>query len=174
MRDPLASVRCVTALAARKPHGSRTKYRGGCRCLPCKAANADYQRQRSFKAAVGSGNPLVSAQLVRKHLARLSDFGIGYRAVHEACGVSSSSLSRISAGRKTLLRRRSEERVLNVRAVNAGTAWTLIDLIRAEGFSMGAILDRLNCTELRAVPRRSSITNVTAAKVDRLFRRLAA
>lgn len=28
------------------PHGTRTTYRTGCRCLPCKAANAIYEHTR--------------------------------------------------------------------------------------------------------------------------------
>jgi hypothetical protein len=40
------------------PHGDRRRYQLGCRCVPCKAANAAYRRER-YALTNGEANPVV-------------------------------------------------------------------------------------------------------------------
>jgi lambda repressor-like predicted transcriptional regulator len=70
-----------------------------CRCLPCRAANADRAAQRAKHHAYGRPAPRVPAGPTRTHLAVLSDAGIGMRRVSELTGLSRTTLQTILRGR---------------------------------------------------------------------------
>lgn len=42
-------------------HGERVTYRRGCRCLPCRSANAAYERKR--REARAAGKPLLGSRV---------------------------------------------------------------------------------------------------------------
>lgn len=94
-------------------HGTRARYVAlKCRCHPCRAANAAYQRTRASQP----GNPLVPADKAREHLAALSAQGVGRHAVQAASDVSGSVLADIISGAKPRIRAETERRILEVDA----------------------------------------------------------
>lgn len=54
MRPP--SLAPAHVLAATKQHGTRIRYMGGCRCLPCRAANSRYECERQARRNLGLAN----------------------------------------------------------------------------------------------------------------------
>ena len=56
-----STLRSAVELAAGKPHGTRIRYVGGCRCLPCRAANSRYESERQAARKLGDWNGLVDA-----------------------------------------------------------------------------------------------------------------
>lgn len=70
-----------------------------CRCLPCRAANADRAAKRAKRSAYGRPAPRVPAGPTRAHLILLSDNGIGMRRVSELTGLSRTTLQTILRGR---------------------------------------------------------------------------
>lgn len=70
-------------------HGHRTTYQDGCRCVPCKAANAQYQRalyalRQQGKAPMGS---FVDAGTVRKLVKGMLIEGFTFAEIARRLGV---------------------------------------------------------------------------------------
>ncbi len=171
LRDPVG-------LAADKPHGTRTKYKAGCRCLPCRAANARYESERSRARAAGDWNGLVSATAARKHIFRLSKQGVGRAAIAAASDIAPSIISRIKSGESTQIRKRTEDKLLAVsgRAVSDGAlvrarpTWRQINALLSEGFTKVELARRLKYKGLSLQLGKKWIRARNAARVDRLFR----
>lgn len=74
-----------------------------CRCEPCTRASTerkrDQARRRSARAWSGEPDSWVDGDIVRGHLHRLADAGIGYKTVADAAGLSASTLTSILYGR---------------------------------------------------------------------------
>ena len=129
-------------LGKRFPHGSRNRYLGGCRCLPCRAANSRYESIRMKLRRAGLANGIVSAAKTRKKLKRLSRAGVGFRQVAKVSGVASCILGAIVAGRQHRVRQETERRVMKVRAtdkaagttVDATETWEHINWLLANGW----------------------------------------
>ena len=66
----------------------------GCRCDPCRRANAAYERARKRRAAP----PYVDATEAREHVAWLAAHGVGLKRVAEKSGVSHGTLSKLVYG----------------------------------------------------------------------------
>lgn len=49
---------------AEEPHGTRHRYLGGCRCLPCRAANSRYSCERAAAQRAGDCRGFVPTTLV--------------------------------------------------------------------------------------------------------------
>jgi hypothetical protein len=100
-------------------NGSHGKYSKGCRCEPCTVAHRIYCRNRKrLKTQEEYGfivleDNYVDAKEARDHLKFLSKNNIGLDYVSKKTGVSKSSLERIKAGQKKVLRK-NEEKILAI------------------------------------------------------------
>lgn len=125
--------------------------KGGCRCEPCRQANAAYERQRSRRTAP----PYVAADRARQHLAALSDQGIGLKTVARLSGVSHGALSKLVYGDRTRgrgpskrIRPATEKAILGVTGAqvdgrhhthDADDYRDLLDLLAGRGWTTTAI-----------------------------------
>lgn len=180
--SPLAErgLRPPAELAADKPHGTRLRYVGGCRCFRCRRANSDYERERKAARAAGDWNGLVSAERAREHLRSLSKRGVGKRAVAAASDVCMTVLQDIRTGRKAQIRARTERKILAVtrdmasdRALVApGRTFRLIDQLLEEGFTKAELARRLGYRNGALQFRRHRMTARNVARIERLHRSL--
>jgi hypothetical protein len=175
----MGGLRPASELAADKPHGTRIKYRGGCKCMLCRAANSSYETERAALRRQGLSNGIVSAKRARTHILKLSDTGVGRRAIGKAAGVRATTIKGIRDGVKKRIRKDTERKILAVsfeRAarpktfVSAGPAWELIDiLIEEHGYSKAQIAARLGYKTANLQLNKKQITVANAVKVQRLF-----
>ncbi|HVB99020.1 MAG TPA: hypothetical protein VNJ12_06765 [Candidatus Dormibacteraeota bacterium] len=176
----LLHMKPITLLAEAKPHGTRVKYLGGCRCLPCRAANAGYECRRVRARRSGDWNGLIPAGRARQHLLALSRAGVGRRTVADIAGVPQSLLHRIRTGRRRRIRARTARRILLVsrtamndaRLVPAGRAWRMIDRLVEEGFTRAEIARRLGYRSRALQLNRARITARSLVRVERFYRRM--
>jgi hypothetical protein len=167
-------------LAPRKPHGTRVRYLGGCRCLPCRAANSRYSAERDRLNREGQGNPIVPADRARAHILQLSRQGVGYKAVASTAGVNKGIVLGIRTGTRTNLRKQSEARILAVDAqclsdaavVPAAPTWSLIRELLDEGFTKQELARRLGYTSPQLQFKRDTITARNASRVERFYRQI--
>lgn len=161
-------------------HGTRLKYKAGCRCLPCRAANARYEATRTKGRDTGGQNSLVSAEAARQHILKLSMQGVGRRALAAASDVAEKVIANIRSGKQLNIRRNTEERLLAINnqapsdgaLVRANVAWRQIRRLLAEGFSKAELARRLGYQSPSLQFGKTRIRARTAAQVDRLFRML--
>jgi len=129
-------------LGPRHPHGTRIRYMGGCRCLPCRAANARYATECRVRCEAGESNEIVSAASARKHLEALGAMGVGYKTVARVARVSRTVAAKIRFGHRAHCRRQVRDRILEVGRwaiadgahVDARPTWKRIEEIRAAGW----------------------------------------
>jgi len=160
---------------ATKPHGCRQRYVAGCRCVPCRAANSRYEISRLRAKRNGDWNGLVSADIARAHLRKLSTLGIGRHSVAHASGVSDGVLWLIWSGLRKRIRARTERRLLAVdqgaRAggsiVPADGVWRAIADLLKRGFSKVQIAEWIGNKRALQINRRR-VTAATAMKVERM------
>jgi hypothetical protein len=123
-------------------------------------------------------NGLVSAEKARAHLRRLSRAGIGINAVAAASDLPRSTLAEIRAGRKDLVRARTERKILAVDAscrsdssfVSAARTWRLIRLLLEEGFTKKELARRMGFAAPAIQFRKTRVLARTEQRVKRLFR----
>lgn len=103
-------------MSARVPqHGTLTEYTTyGCRCLPCRLANAEYQRQWQAERRAG-GRRLTNAAPCREHLRVLLDSGMTLWSIAAACGLSDAALSKVISGKSRRVRWSSHHAIMGVR-----------------------------------------------------------
>jgi len=144
--------------------GTRSTYQRGCRCLPCRAAHADYHRARRRATPVG----LVSAAAAMAHLAHLAGLGVGYRQAARLSGLNVREIQRVRSGARDVIRRETEARILAIRPVlapgqrvSAWPTWRLIHSLEAEGFTLGSLARRLGLqsAQLQFDHRRVTVRN---------------
>lgn len=165
-------------LAENKPHGTREKYKAGCRCLPCRAANARYAAARASARASGNWNGLVPAEPARKHILKLSKQGVGRRAIAAASDVAEKVIARIRSGAQSNVRKNTEDRILAVSnqapsdgaLIRAAATWKQIRTLRADGFTKAELARRLGYRFPSLQIGKIRIRARTAARIDRLFR----
>ena len=168
---------------ARREHGTRLRYLGGCRCLPCRASNARYEQARAAARRRGRGNPIVDAGEAQRHIRWLARQGIGYRAVAKAAGVARTVVADIKSGKKARCRALTVRAILKVgedataphALVDAGPTRRLIAELLREGFTKRQLARRFGLkSSALQFPLRGSekITARNAAKVRRLWRYL--
>lgn len=104
-------------------HGTRRRYRQGCRQECCRAAMRAYDKRYALARARGLSS-MVDAAPVRAHVLWLAAYGIGTEAVSRAAGVHREVVKRLvhgtpSQGREPSqrLRRSNAERLLAVQRV---------------------------------------------------------
>jgi len=90
------------------PHGTRSRYGAGCRCIPCTDANTAYQHDRKASPR----RRLVYVGAARAHLRGLRDQGISVEAIARLTGCDEVNLRRILNGQRERIQRRVEERIL--------------------------------------------------------------
>lgn len=101
-------------------HGQRGTYARGCRCDACRAANTAYERARAVARATGEWNGLVPAEVAQQHLLKLSEAGVGRRAVAAATDIAESILFAIRSGTKQKIRAATARKILAVDLSCAG------------------------------------------------------
>ena len=170
-------LRSAAELAADKPHGTRVKYQGGCRCLVCRSANSKYESERIAARKAGDWNGIVDAGKARQHILKLSKAGVGYRAIADVSGVAKSNLNLIRSGAKKKIRKDTETRILAVSAkavsggalIPAGRTWQRINHLLKEGFTKTELAKRLGHKSPNLQIRKKFITAKTAANIQRLY-----
>lgn len=168
------------SLGARRPHGTRIRYIGGCRCLPCRSANSLYETQRAARKRAGRGNQLLPAGRARSHLSTLSRNHFGRRAISRISGVSQALLCRIRTGKQRVIRKDTERRILAVcvqhasghMLVKAAPTWKLLGRLMKEGFSKAELARRIGVSRLR--PVKTWTTAATAARVRAFYNKISA
>lgn len=176
-----AGLRSASELAKAKPHGTRIKYLGGCKCLLCRAANANYQKQRDAAKRRGESNGLIDASEVRRHLLDLSDRGIGRDTIADIVGVCVTSVELWRSGKRKNIRALTARKILAIsqkalltdaQLIPAKKTWTLINWMLGEGFTKGEIARRLGYKTRALQLNRRVITARNAQKVEQLYNRL--
>lgn len=170
----------AAALGATKPHGTRIRYIAGCRCVPCRAANSRYESGRLRARRNGDWNGLVPAARAKKHLRALTRVGVGRRSVAEASDVGETVIAEIRSGAKKQIRARTERRILSVTkdavagaaCIPADRTWVLINRMLREGFTRGALAQRIGRkTPALQIGKRRVLAR-TAMEVERFYERI--
>lgn len=128
------------------PHGTRPRYRSGCKCLPCRSANADYARTlrypESDELASAGQQGTVDATPARDYLAQLQRLGVGYRRAALLADLSPQAVLDIRSGRRARIRPETSAAILSVRpslahgqVVSSQQTFKLLDSLRREGFA---------------------------------------
>lgn len=175
-------LRPASELAANKPHGSRMRYIGGCRCDDCRAANTAYERERAVARKSGDWNGFVPSDKARAHILRLSAQGVGRRAIADASDVALSIVGRIRNGERPTIRARTERRILAVTVemaadnatIDARDTWKLIRELLKAGFTKLRLARELGQQGSGLQLGRKRITARNAYQVQRLHARLMA
>lgn len=163
-------------------HGTRPRYRTGCRCVACRAANARFRQRCRLARRGGGGDRLVSSERSREHLRRLSSAGVGRIAVAEASTLGESTLKDIRTGKRPLIRQSTEALILSVdrnaarkgAQVDAARAWAQINELLAEGFNRAHLALRLGMRTPKLQFRRSRMTQANVDRVDAFYRMVMA
>lgn len=172
--------RLVRSSSAR-PHGTRARYLGGCKCMLCRAANSRYSVARQAEVDAGNRNDLVSSASARRHIRELGKQGVGYKSVAAAASVATSIVMKILNGIRTQIRLATEQRILAVdnsaiadhALIPASPTWKILDALVAEGYTKRQIAKWLGVGNSIQF-RRDWITAKSAAKVERMARLLNA
>jgi hypothetical protein len=175
-----SDLRSAAELAATKPHGTRMKYLGGCRCRPCRAANSRYSCWREAERREGRGAGLVDAKKARRHILKLAERGIGYKSVAKDARVAKMIVFEIRNGTRTRIRESTERRILFVgesaarsaTVIDARPTWKKIAWLLSEGFTKRSLAERLGYTNGALQFDQDTILARNARKVDRLYRTL--
>lgn len=169
----------ATELAEGRPHGTRLRYVGGCRCDLCRAANRNYERKRAAARAAGDWNGIVPAAEARAHLLRLRRRGIGTRSVSACTDIARSMLVEILKGTRERIRARTARLILNVSPevargnaslMSARGTWRLIEDLLDEGYTKCRIAQEMGHRSIQL--GREQVTARNAARVAAVHRRL--
>ena len=169
----------MAELAERRAHGERLCYMAGCRCLPCRCANARYEQQRLAARRRGEWNGLVPAGPVRAHLLELSAAGVGYKTAADAASVARSTVGKILRGGRRQLRAQSATRLLAVTpaaradhsTVPAAKTWRRINQLLKEGFSKARLARELGRGARKLQIGKTRVLACTELAVEKLWRR---
>jgi len=172
----------VAVLAADREHGTRLKYLSGCKCVECRRANTDYQCAREAAKKLGDWNGIVPATKARKHLLKLSEQGIGRRAVGAVTDISDTILHDIRTGTKKNIRARTERKILAVTPdlasegalISAAPTWNLIRQLLAKGYTKSQLAKLLICDAHALQISQKQVRVRTADAVARLYKKLEA
>jgi hypothetical protein len=174
----LDSLRSAADLSLDKPHGTRLKYMGGCKCMLCRAANSRYETERAVVRKNGDWNGIVNARAARRHILKLSKAGVGYKSVADAASVAHTVVAEIRVGRKLRIRQRTERSILAVTKtayaggalIDADPTWKKINTLLDEGFTKSELARRLGSKTPALQFSHFEVTAKTAARVDRFYR----
>lgn len=162
-------------------HGTRANYRTGCRCVPCRSANACYETARARAKGRGSGieAQTVDAGPARRRLEELKALSVGIRQAAKLAGLSVRTVQRIRTGASANIRPAVARAILGIQEpykaggvrVNGYTTRHYIESLLREDYVEADIARRLGFRgpTLRLGP---NVTVRTARRVYRLWRRL--
>jgi hypothetical protein len=164
----------ITKAFRSKPHGDKLRYRAGCRCLLCRAANATYESDRYRARKNGDWNGLVDAGPARRHIRKMARRGVGEKSF-ERHGVVPSLRRLIMLGKRKRIRARTEKAVLAVDStmcsdgclVDAGPTLRIIDGLLDRGYDAAQLAEWLGRKNLR-LGRRGKVVWRNAERVKKL------
>lgn len=122
---------------------------------------------------------LVRATRAKRRLRTLSRKGIGYKSVAAASDVGKTLIAWILSGRKTWIRRSTEQRILAVTAaaiadsafVPAARTWKLVERLRRDhGFSKAELARRLGYKSPALQLGRERVTARNELRIKRFYR----
>ena len=163
-----------------KEHGTRSRYKQGCKCDDCRRANRDYVRHRTRENIWGRTNKIIDAYPARRHLFELEGKGIGLRVIAEITGCSRSYLQDVRRGVREKMREQTLARILEVgedakadgHLVDAKPAWRLINKLIKQGWTRGKIALMLGNKTPYLQLGKKKITARTEYDVQKLYRKL--
>lgn len=172
------TLRPAAELAADKPHGTRIKYLGGCRCLPCRASNAAYERERAARRRSGIIGTLIPSDTARLHLLHLSSKNVGRGSVSKASDLSHLLLSSIKSGKQKQVRKSTERKILSIDEgaigdhglVSSTETYRQISVLCSEGFTKSVLARRIGVSANVLTRKKPKIRAITAARVERFYR----
>lgn len=176
-------LRPAKELASNRPHGDRLKYLGGCRCVPCRAANSRYETERAAARRRGEWNGLIDAEPARRHLLDLSQRDIGRDTVADITGICASTIDAIRRGQRKKIRAMNARKILSIpinavltdaQRINAEPTWRMINWLLRQGFSKAALAKRLGFKTGALHVGKDRITARNAMKIEKLYRQLRA
>lgn len=170
-------LKSAAVIAIDKPHGTRIKYMGGCRCDKCRRANTDYEKERAAARKTGDWNGIVTAGRARVHMLKLSKQGVGRRSVQAVTDIADSILHKIRSGTKLRIRARTERLILAVTKemaadgalVDAAPTWKLINKLLAKGYTKSQIALALGAKTPALQIRQDKCEVRTAYEVARFY-----
>lgn len=157
-------------------HGTRARYLSSCRCLPCRAANADYVRTHRPPER-------VDATTARAHLRALMALtpSIGVLQASKLSGLSRSLLLRIRNGQQQTITLSIQARVLAIQPIAAPgqrvNGYKTRDFIRRlvkEGYTRARLAALLGLRSRNLRWRGRTVTVRHEQKAQRLHARLTA
>lgn len=163
-------------------HGTRANYLTGCRCVPCRSANACYEAQRASARAQGRADLLVDAAAARRQLCALAAAGIGHRRAAHLAGVATKTVKAIRRGTASRIRASVEQAILGVQRpslargvkVNGYRTRYLLACLQAEGYSLRALARRLGLRGSHLPAHAGRVTVQTHLQTEALYRDLTA
>lgn len=175
-QDTLDRARAEDREAEKLIHGIRTSYHRGCRCLPCRAANASYERDRTRREPT-----LVDASDARAHLQMLGQHKVGYKQAGQLSGLSWVMLARIRSGQQRRIRQATAEAILAIQPVKARGRWVnsyrtrhLLMCLLGEGFTPADLAARLGISvgwlTRDGLSTRKGRSHVSVKRADRVKR----
>lgn len=161
-------------------HGTRSRYKQGCKCDDCRTANTAYVRHRKMENIWGRTNKVIDAYPARRHLFELEAQGIGLRTIAEITGCGRSYLREVRNGARERMREQTLARILNVSAdavsdgtlIDAKPSWRLLRDLFEQGWTKSKIALLLGNKTPRLQIGKKKITARTALKISRLHRKL--
>src|SRR5579859_7125634 len=177
---PSRGLRSAADLAVDKPHGTRIRYMGGCKCPACKRANSQYETDRARARKAGLSNGIVDAAPARAHIRKLRRLGLGRRSIAEACDVRPNCILEVARGTKRRIRGNTLRAILSVTPaaaanrvlVDARPTWRLLEELLEEGFSEARLCKELGYVQPRLQIGRDKCTVRNAYEVKTLHARL--
>lgn len=164
-------------MSAAVAHGSRRSYQLlRCRCVRCRAANADYVRSRRGDFLPDPAE-LVDAKPAAAHLETLKAQGVGYRQAGTLAGLDQGLIKEIRSGQRRQIRADTSTRILGIRGALAPgqrvLSWRtlrFLDSLTREGFHKSDLAQKLGLRDryLRLQTRRH-IRVRNACKVRNLW-----
>lgn len=166
---------------AAQPHGTRRRYLSGCRCVPCRAANSNYQVGLDARKRAGEPAGLVDTAAACEHIRALSKSGIGQLSIAAAASVGRTVIREILAGRQTRIRAATSARILAVTTdaradkslIDAAPTWAILDELIERGYTRGQLAAWLG-SKARTPALQVGRTQVTARNALRVAQLAAA
>jgi hypothetical protein len=157
-------------------HGTRQNYQSGCKCTPCRVANASYAAHRAQTDTAGWVNP----DDARAYLLTLQDKGVGYRQAAELSGVSASTIKAIRAGARTRILQSHHVAILSIppypamgQRVSSKRAKHLLHSLQGEGFTLRDVAAKLGLRR-KELTLHPTVTVKKSLQVHALWRKLTA
>lgn len=170
------------------PHGQRSTYVKGCKCDPCRAANARYAKLAKYRAHAGHST-LVDSAPIRAHLEQLRAAGVGRRTIARQSGVSQTVINRLLGIDRSKpaarIRPETANRLLAVRCdaladgacIDATGTTRRLQALVTLGWSQTEIARRMGWTvanvNVLVLGRRTQVAVGTAKLVMRIYEQLS-